>query len=80
MIGCDTRPQFFLTRQVSLHPYKISDLYDSPNPFKNFETERASCLLVRALANVNSIHSIFKRFRIAVKIFPQVNSLEIRMV
>ncbi len=56
MIACDTRPQNFMARVIyrSIHLYKISDRYDSPNPFKNFVTE-----LVRALAKYNSITSIF---------------------
>ncbi len=43
----------------SIHPHKISDRYDSPNPFKNAVTELVSCQLARALAKHNSITSIF---------------------
>jgi hypothetical protein len=45
MIACVTRPQNFTARPYhgSIHPHKISDRYDSPNPFKNaVASERAS--------------------------------------
>ncbi len=43
MIACVTRPQNFMARPYhgSIHPHKISDRYDYPNPFKKFVTERA---------------------------------------
>jgi hypothetical protein len=41
MIGGATRPQNFIARphHGSMIPHKISDRYDSPNPFKNSVTE-----------------------------------------
>ncbi len=40
MKACVTRPQNFFARPYngSIHPHKISDRYESPNPFKNAVT------------------------------------------
>jgi hypothetical protein len=64
MLACVTRPQNFIARphHGSLHTHKISNRYNSPNPFKNAVTE-----LARALVKRNSIASIFLNDRIVHK-------------